>query len=495
MTRLVPKYNNLCNLFSEELIHPCSVRITPLSKELEEYFNRSSSKKKSANIPLNKDRWLKTKCIYCENTFPSRLSMVRHLKTDHSDLKPTKCAKCKLFFRSKREKTEHEKMHPKETFPCMYCNSVYERTESYRQHVRSKHRHLVIECKHNERCCTFFKTQQEKDEHVAQTLKMFECIYCRKIYRHKVLLAQHIRLKHKHESYSCTFKRVCFSFFLTLEERDKHVREQHLKKQTEKVQCIYCGNDYTGGISLALHVNDMHSQLKIKCRFHGCVNFFHTEQQHEIHFEQVHGEDDRKKIHKCHVCGYRCGKRDTLTKHTARMHGEEKLKCALCSRVCKSKIALRAHLRTKHVERKICPHCNKSVKKLGTHVKHYLCEFCDKTFPCSGVITKHLSECREKYQCRICGRRFKWPARVQSHLAAVHVPRIGKVRLPFRCRACFDNFDSLAEKEAHEKTPRHVNNVRGAPFTCDHCKKQKISLRCMVQHLSGCRKYIASFCA
>jgi len=288
----------------------------------------------------------------------------------------------------------------------------------------------------------------------------------------------HIKKMHESQVVRCNFNKTCKSYFLAVEERDKHVLEEHKTgKLREEATCIYCGKKYRDATQLSRHINNSHSKVKIKCRFHGCSCYFHTDQEHQSHFDHSHGEQDAKKVLKCRFCGYKCVRSVQLIEHESRIHGEENVNCVTCSKLFYSEFSLRKHVRNQHGEKVVCVHCKKPVQDIRCHLKSFSCNFCMKPTPCLSLHKQHYKECKERLkrlECRIFGKIYhnQGMGELRKHLARVHVPRIFKCWLTFKCKACFVSFDSLAEKKEHYKTSRHLKNVRGgAPFSCDHCKK------------------------
>jgi len=136
----------------------------------------------------------------------------------------------------------------------------------------------------------------ERQKHISQVHESGEnkikCVYCRKLIGIKSS-NWHMKHYHKNEAIRC-FKRLCGAYFYTEEKRRKHVEEIHESQEKEQ-QCLYCGKTYRNVAVLNVHMHNVHSSIKIKCKSYGCYMYFHSQFEHDLHFEEVHGEKENLK--------------------------------------------------------------------------------------------------------------------------------------------------------------------------------------------------------
>lgn len=158
---------------------------------------------------------------------------MQHMKDAH-DAIAIRCKGCKIFFATQSEKQQHHaKMHPRSNHNCIYCKRFgFKSIVTLRIHVLELHSQMAIQCNYRRKCKVFFLTQQEKAEHVKifhTNRKSFKCIYCLNhagFVSSKGLCA-HVYRKHKKIFTKCEYPMGCIQFFKTEQERDQHMRLVH----------------------------------------------------------------------------------------------------------------------------------------------------------------------------------------------------------------------------------------------------------------------------
>ncbi|XP_059480994.1 uncharacterized protein LOC132199911 [Neocloeon triangulifer] len=129
-----------------------------------------------------------------------------------------------------------------------------------------------------------------------------KCEYCNKMYV-KSKMSMHINKEHSDIAIRCTYRK-CATYFKTLEERDAHIKETHLKPKAidpyPYVECIYCNRRDIRKFNLSQHVKINHSDTAIKCNFgKRCLTYFKTNAELEKHYETKHKSIEEKKKFKC----------------------------------------------------------------------------------------------------------------------------------------------------------------------------------------------------
>jgi hypothetical protein len=164
----------------------------------------------------------------------------------------------------------------------------------------------------NDEVKQFSRTEEENEKHeqaihaAGKKGKKPKCIFCG-LLTHSMW--NHLKNKHKSQlphAFKCTFNCSKFAYFLTEDERAKHIARVHTKRALvrKEVKCIYCKKILLDSNLLNMHVKYFHYEYKLKCKFNGCSRYFHTQIRADAHFEQRHRKKEDKKIFKCSKCDY-----------------------------------------------------------------------------------------------------------------------------------------------------------------------------------------------
>jgi len=149
---------------------------------------------------------------------------------------------------------------------------------------------------------------------------------------------------------------------------------------------------------------------------------------------------DRAKEHKCNTCDLEFKCYSHLSDHDKKFHpGVKRFLCDPCRKGFSTASARDHHIESVHSEGpgNQCPHCEKTVKHLSTHIKHlhaiggekFTCEECGKTFRTKNYLSKHMRYhlpdedkmvIMNKYQCNDCGEGFIDKTRLKWHEAVKH---------------------------------------------------------------------------
>jgi hypothetical protein len=349
------------------------------------------------------------KCLYCSKLVSNHQQLKCHVNYYHAKER-IKCPIkfCYTFFKTVKEQEAHiSNVHnrSKKGSFCVFCRAFLLNWKSVWSHMKRHHK-KAIRCSYKF-CPSYFKTSDEQKLHIKQVHEQKEsklqCLYCGAWFS-KNHLAPHVRLMHKKVAIKCT-QLNCKSYFKSKTERQEHMVKVHLvEKKLMKKACFYCGK-LCFAYALSNHMYSTHKKIMNRCSYLRCKSFFHTKEELDEHFEEMHTEAERKKKLHCVHCSFKTNKRHSFTQHFSIMHGSEKLQCVLCpesARYFKSKIALNIHINLIHSGFKnSCPHCKKQFKSNNAtknHVQSVKCNTCKTKCLCSGLMKIHRKECRIKNQ-------------------------------------------------------------------------------------------------
>jgi len=182
-------------------------------------------------------------CDHCNELFPTKPSLIKHIKETHSDLlkEPT--------------------VPPKE--PCPYCHQHFSNVS---HHIKSSHREekkpYSGEC---ELCGQKFSNKSNLAIHVRTIHEgelRFSCKFCERSFGRNYALKRHVMLIHKgmklEDNAMCT---DCGKKFTQKSSLFKHQREVHMgRKRKEDAFCEDCGRKFTQRGTLYLHMRKVHGK-------------------------------------------------------------------------------------------------------------------------------------------------------------------------------------------------------------------------------------------
>ncbi|CAB3379119.1 Hypothetical predicted protein [Cloeon dipterum] len=153
------------------------------------------------------------------------------------------------------------------------------------------------------------------------------------------------------ENYSVGDVEQCW---VQLEEVDLAKNTKNIPKKSKNLSgvCLYCGKIRN---SLIRHIKYMH-KAAIKCGFHGCATYFHTEEEKEQHMQQDLHEERYKPFEsmkiRCKYCEIEKLFSSAISwrNHMIRMHPEfsEVCSCKGCKEYFKSKSEMIVHFNSCH---------------------------------------------------------------------------------------------------------------------------------------------------
>ena len=208
-----------------------------------------------------------------------------------------------------------------------------------------------------------------------------------------------------------------------------------------------CGDNFNDYKVFRKHLSSAHKSFQCA----ECAKTFRVKARLEKHQKDSHEIEAQK----CPMC-------PTVTKnvglHIRNCHTGELLTCSACTYSSRRKACMDAHFRRIHtdLDKKICPVCGETFKRLKQHLKGTMCgtgKKTEATLPCP----------------RGCPKMFTLPSVVENHVRQVH-DQIKDKLCPFCKYRTYSKFNlKLHVTKQHE----------GREFEkkqCEHCDKATFSL-------------------
>jgi hypothetical protein len=320
---------------------------------------------------------LPAECKFCFKMFPSKTAAENHVFSTHRVVN-NKCVHCEVSFRSTLSlKTHLIDVHTKK-FRCNHCGM---QTNRLHAHMLEMHSTLFM-CKYR-RCIKVFKTNSDKLKHEKEFHEMegvYKCIYCDELeYLSRISLLRHLQMMHKDKSLQCDCTSWCKKFFLTEAEKVEHVKIDHISSAIEieceickkklrrphlnahmqqfhgrrrtfiksgDTDCCYCPKKFPDRGSAFRHVKEAHFNIEtFKC--YDCEIFFENVELKKEHYQKTHRGHFR-----CIYCvNWECTNRMNLRRHMRIKHQGEVIQCKfsmMCRLYFKTQDDLIKHTRENH---------------------------------------------------------------------------------------------------------------------------------------------------
>jgi len=421
-------------------------------------------------------------CPKCEKIFKNKKSLSHHINLKRCKAGIISCTECKTRFKNKIYLKEHIRLQrckkKTETISCPKCKKQLKNKDSLRKHIRlqrckKKKGAMVIQ---KEPAANIQKIMDEnipevqvsdKNEEVNEAVpEIISCLKCKKQFKAKKYLREHIRLERCSQE-SKTFECLkCESSFQKLghllQHNKKNVNCQEKKKTTDSskknvnaeeaisfdktdslkiiienyAKCTKCLKDFATKDSLKKHLNIC---TEYQCKH--CDQVFDARKKMRWHRDKVHSTQSPK----CAHCMKQFGTKEALVRHLKICHSNSKeiLKCNICSiSSFENALDLSVHLGTVH-NRVCCDHCKSNFANAQclrnhyevVHMKKrdYSCDQCDLIFSQKGVLYDHIRdihlqlwsfpclECEKKGIKKGFKRKLYWQIHMKNHHSDVDI--------------------------------------------------------------------------
>lgn len=219
-------------------------------------------------------------------------------------------------------------------------------------------------------------------------LKLYECNYCGKTYKHANSLKVHLRSHTLERPYICN---QCGKGFKQYGALTYHFRS-HTGEQP--YACKICGKRYRQSGTLTAHMRIHTGQRPFLCSV--CGRGFRQAPDLGYHM-RTH---TKERPYMCNVCGKTMRMQCHLVQHLRIHTGERPFKCTECSKAFPSSTRLKRHA------------------IIHTGLKPYICEVCKKAFNRLSSLRVHakIHTDERPHVCSFCGKGF-----IQAHALKTHM--------------------------------------------------------------------------
>ena len=318
------------------------------------------------------------------------------------------------------------------------------------------------------------------DNESVVPLGHLECEYCHKIFIDKYLFWRHTKWhgnkrpyrcekcnrrydtdellqKHQSDMPDCEVTRIICRF-CKKEFKDKLELKQHIREHdpSQPYECSICEQKYKQHRSLLSHMSVHTGQKAYKCQT--CGEGFAWKGTYDNHIKSC--KIGQK--HQCKFCDQPFETRGEMTAHELCHIGDRPFLCIICQKSYKSKRQMRVHKKFYHLLE-----------------PQFQCENCGKKFKTSTALSLHMSVhlTQKKSVCEICGSAFKTIYRMRRHVRTVHF-KSHLLKDPVCCELCGKKYYTNSQLKVHY---RHTH-LRIYPNKCNSCGKHFKRKHLLMEH-------------
>lgn len=402
-------------------------------------------------------------CSVCNKRFAFQYILTNHMKRFHGRSKKFSCKNCELKFFSLRELMDHKWTHTgKKPFNCCLCEMSFIRRFNLIDHLDKIHGEKKYTCK----ICseTFFREvnlQYHQKVHLPEE-KKFNCIICNKLFRKFENRVSHEQ-SHSRDEMKCV---VCSSKYTSCSKLREHITKSHTinsmklmpkkKKEKQNFHCSVCDENVLGEMNFRYHSRShLPDDKKFVCQT--CPRSFLKKSALRTH-ELTHNKPINS--HTCKFCLNSYSSLIFLRKHENLRHKIKNFICDICQEGFRTKSELKFHRRSHLPDN-----------------QQYKCDLCPFIFLERSTLSSHKeSHNQEKrFNCNICGLRYKSKESVARHKKAFHATPESTV-----CDICGDNYSSIDTLKVHERNVHQIE-IRTS-FQCQVCDKYYSTRRNLERH-------------
>ena len=362
----------------EGIVYPC---------DLCEFKGANTNSLKQHNLSIHENK--KYFCNECDYFGTQSGAVIKHRKRVHLGI-DFKCTSCDFVTKDKISLKKH--LDSQHLLPCKYkcdlCNYKTNIKQNLKLHDKSKHNDSQYVCNICEKLFPVLDYLRRHKELMHVKAESFKCGQCNFKTKTNQRLKNHMNAVHdkiKYQCNLCSYKTGWYSHM------GRHVKMNHENKTLRYYSCSQC--EYRGNAEerLRYHKKTRHSDKLYPCP--SCHKEYSDPQTLRKHERSVHKVSELIKMEKIE------------TKLQAAIEGkninmELEIECNVCFKMYKNESKLKEHKRKTHKGETLCDLCQakfKSITALRIHKKskhegvRYDCHLCDHKATQKGDLKKHIS--------------------------------------------------------------------------------------------------------
>ncbi|XP_045781589.1 myoneurin-like [Maniola jurtina] len=246
--------------------------------------------------------------------------------------------------------------------------------------------------------------------------RWFICDICRKMYKRKSFLVNHIKTHTEVRQFTC---KIC-----QYKCKYQSLLKRHMRTHTgeKPFTCKLCNHKCAQNDALVMHMRIHTGERPFSCKL---CNYKCTKNSDLVRHMRTHTGE---KPFTCKLCNHKCAQNGALVIHM-RMHtGERPFSCKLCNYKCIQNGDLVRHMRTHTGEKPFsCKLCNYKCTTNRDLVRHFrihtgerpfFCNLCDYKCAENGDLVRHMrTHTGEKpYFCKICEYKCACRSNLKRHM-------------------------------------------------------------------------------
>ncbi|CAL8146298.1 unnamed protein product [Orchesella dallaii] len=467
-------------------------------------------------------------CPYCPKKFKQKCTLDDHIRRTHDGVADYRCDICGRDLQSAGKLWKHKVNYHKmtdlppppelEVITCEYCDEMVLR--GYETHVKKRHPDMLSEfLKKNGSfpmpdvalsneilglppgpnpyvicpvCQKEFRRSSLKrhlrNVHGKGKTKRFECQICRKVFKERYNLTEHLQCVHSKDSDPDSVSdvkstrnpsdmvqcHICFKQLMS-SSMVRHMQSKHPEGNGDerRFPCPKCGKEFKEKYHLKEHIIDVHEDIDEKIKAKKLFKLFLDRQS-----------NSKKRInYKCVLCGDKGKGKHQMRAHLVTVHPHlyENLRksnslisldCGECSESFGNEEEIRSHFESAHKDKCIrCPECSlvflSSNKSSSTELQDHM------------RLTHDGNEDKEILQ------EVGMP-RVRTKTGKSRRKKKPSIRFKYNCMRCDGDegkFNQLEELSGHVKD-KHPQNF----WPCAYCKLMRYTERGLLFHRQMCKK-------
>ena len=388
--------------------------------------------------PKKSPKKQKVQCKVCECYF-SKYGLKNHQKWFRG-----KSCKTSLIYKQKlheKAQIEGDTIDMSDMKSCEVCSKVFSSRQCLMIHMKNYHQ-------------AWYQDFQDKKAKIKTEVPFVEDNYTKDYDASNTLICK-----------------LCNKNTVDIRYMKNHLMKEHkivISKNVKKQKCHVCDLYFSNYSKLSVHVDETHKvDNQYKCD--KCDKNFESKNDWYHHIYTIHSAHMKKWFDAtefpCSECDSVFDTLQKMYRHKIKVHKEEDpIDCQRCGKVCKSKTALKSHMRMVHHVYVI--NDEKKVKK---------CDQCETEFQNASEFDEHLRslhECDKDFKCKDCDLTWVSHLSLELHYIESHQ------KIMFSCDICGYTSIGASIVRNHRSTHERKDN-----FECDDCGEFFHKKSLLIDHL------------